>query len=53
MTQALYRKYRPKQWDTGAVQVHTVAGTDTVIDLYWGIGDAVWNSGEEARLFDP
>ncbi len=36
----------------GAVQVHTIAGTDTVIDLYWGIGDSVWNSGEEARLFD-
>ncbi|MBK6792232.1 MAG: lamin tail domain-containing protein [Anaerolineales bacterium] len=39
-------------YPSGAVQVHTVAGTDTVIDLYWGIGDAVWNSGEEARLFD-
>lgn len=39
-------------YPNGAVQVHTVAGTDTVIDLYWGIGDAVWNSGEEARLFD-
>ncbi len=37
----------------GAVQVHTAAGTDTVIDLYWGIGEGVWSSGEEARLFDP
>lgn len=36
----------------GAVQVHTIAGTDTVIDLYWGIGEGVWSSGEEARLFD-
>lgn len=36
----------------GAVQVHTAAGTDTVIDLYWGIGEGVWGSGEEARLFD-
>ena len=36
----------------GAVQVHTVTGTDTVIDLYWGIGDAVWSSGENAQLFD-
>ena len=35
-----------------AVQVHTNTGTDTVIDLYWGIGEAVWDSGEEARLFD-
>ena len=39
-------------YPSGAVQVHTIVGTDTVIDLYWGIGDAVWSSGEEARLFD-
>ena len=39
-------------YPNGAVQVHTVTGTDTVIDLYWGIGDAVWSSGENARLFD-
>jgi hypothetical protein len=39
-------------YPNGAVQVHTIAGTDTVIDLYWGIGEAVWNSGENARLFD-
>jgi len=39
-------------YQNGAVQVHTIAGTDTVIDLYWGINDAVWNSGENARLFD-
>lgn len=39
-------------YPSGAVQVHTAAGTDTVIDLYWGIGDAVWSSGEEAHLFD-
>ena len=39
-------------YQNGAVQVHTIAGTDTVIDLYWGIGEAVWDSGEEARLFD-
>lgn len=39
-------------YPNGAVQVHTAIGTDTVIDLYWGIGEAVWNSGENARLFD-
>jgi len=39
-------------YPNGAVQVHTVSGTDTVIDLYWGIGEAVWSSGENARLFD-
>jgi len=39
-------------YPNGAVQVHTIAGTDTVIDLYWGIGESVWNSGETAKLFD-
>lgn len=37
----------------GAVQVHTISGTNTVIDLYWGLGDPVWESGEEAELLDP
>lgn len=39
-------------YPNGAVQVHTNTGTDTVIDLYWGLGDAVWSSGENASLFD-
>ena len=38
---------------SGAVQIHTVSGTNTVIDLYWGKSDPVWQSGEEAQLFDP
>ena len=37
----------------GAVQVHTASGTNTVIDLYWSAGDPIWESGEEAQLFDP
>ena len=37
----------------GAVQVHTAGGTNTVIDLYWNASDPVWESGEEAQLFDP
>src|SRR5919109_1112499 len=37
----------------GAVQVHTASGTNTVIDLYWGASNPVWESGEEAQLFDP
>ncbi len=37
----------------GAVQVHTASGTNTVIDLYWGESDPIWESGEEAQLFDP
>ena len=39
-------------YTNGAVQVHTAAGTDTVIDLYWGAGQAVWQSEEDAKLFD-
>ncbi len=39
-------------YPNGAVQIHTITGTDTVIDLYWGIGDAIWSSGENASLFD-
>jgi len=39
-------------YPNGAVQVHTVSGADTVIDLYWGLGESVWNSDENARLFD-
>ena len=37
----------------GAVQIHSVSGTNTVIDLYWGQGDSVWQSGEDAQLYDP
>ena len=37
----------------GAVQIHTTSGTNTVIDLYWGESESVWESGEEAQLLDP
>ena len=37
----------------GAVQIHTISGTNTVIDLYWGLTNPVWQSGEEAQLLDP
>jgi len=40
-------------YTNGAVQVHTVSGTDTVVDLYMGFRDPIWESGESARLFDP
>ena len=36
----------------GAVQIHTAAGTNTVVDLYWGMTVPVWKSGETARLYD-
>lgn len=37
----------------GAVNVHTAAGTDTVVDLYWGIGQAAWRPGSSVILLDP
>jgi len=36
----------------GAVQVHTMPGQDTVVDLYWGLRQSVWESGEEVKLID-
>lgn len=39
-------------YPNGAIQVRTAAGTDTVIDLYWGLAESVWSSGETARLYD-
>ena len=37
----------------GAVNVHTAAGEDTVIDLYWNQPEAVWASGKVVLLSDP
>lgn len=36
----------------GAVNVLTRAGSDTVVDLYWGRSEAVWESGETVTLRD-
>ena len=40
-------------YTNGAVQVHTASGSDTVVDLYMGLRDPIWESGESAKLFDP
>ena len=37
----------------GAVQVHTAPGSDTVVDLYMGLREPIWESGEVASLYDP
>ncbi len=37
---------------SGAISVHTAAGTDTVIDLYWGLNMAVWTPGKIITLRD-
>lgn len=37
----------------GAVTVYTKAGANNVVELYWGLGAAVWQSGETVMLADP
>lgn len=36
----------------GAIQVLSRAGTDTVIELYWGLDKAAWRTGEMVTLLD-
>lgn len=36
----------------GAVSVHTRAGVDTVIDLFWGLDRALWSPGKTISLRD-
>lgn len=39
-------------YPSGTVQVHTTAGHDTAVDLYWGRSSPVWTTGELATLYD-
>jgi len=39
-------------YPSGTVQVHTAAGHDTAVDLYWGRSSPVWTTGELATLYD-
>ena len=36
----------------GAVDLHTGAGDDTSIDLYWGQSQSIWAPGDTVLLFD-
>jgi len=36
----------------GAVSVHTRAGSDSVIDLYWGLDHPLWTAGKKISLRD-
>ena len=37
-------------YSTGAVDVHSRAGTNTTIDLYWGLDQAIWTPGKVIYL---
>jgi LysM repeat protein len=39
-------------YSTGAIDVHTRAGTNTTIDLYWGLEEAIWTAGKTISLRD-
>ena len=41
-----------KLFTNGAVRIHTAAGTNTAVDLYWGNNKAAWSSGENVVLTD-
>jgi LysM repeat protein len=36
----------------GAVNVYTKSGVDTVVDLFWGLENALWHSGDTVTLRD-
>jgi isoaspartyl peptidase/L-asparaginase-like protein (Ntn-hydrolase superfamily) len=40
-------------YENGAIILHSGAGMDTAIDLYWNQSKAVWREGETAILYDP
>jgi len=37
----------------GGINVWTASGSPTVVDLYWGLGNPVWEPGERVILRDP
>ena len=36
----------------GSIQIYTRAGHDTVTELFWGLEDPIWQTGETATLTD-
>jgi len=40
-------------YTNGAVYLNTKSGADSVVDLYWGKEQPVWNSGDVVILLDP
>lgn len=40
-------------YKNGAVYLNTKSGADSVVDLFWGKEEPVWNSGDVVILLDP
>lgn len=40
-------------WNGGSVRLHSMAGTNTPTDLYWGQPEAAWFSGDTIVLKNP
>lgn len=47
-----YRFPQLELYKGSTLRLHTRAGSDTVTDLYWGLAEAVWESGERVTLRD-
>lgn len=39
-------------YENGQIVLNTKAGIDNPLELFWGLGESVWESGEMVRLFD-
>lgn len=40
-------------YEGGAVNIYTKAGSNSVVDLFWGLDHPVWGSGKTVTLKDP
>lgn len=38
--------------DGAGIFLHTASGQDSATDLYWGLEEAIWNSGDRVVLYD-
>jgi hypothetical protein len=37
----------------GAIEIRTASGSDTAIELHWGLDTPVWRQGETVTVLDP
>ncbi len=38
--------------ENGAIRIYTRSGSDSVIELFWGLSEAIWQPGEMVSLVD-